>query len=410
MTIQRDEIDLVSPIFKMNPFPAFARARAQEPVCQVSLPGERSVWLVTRYEDADAVFKDPRFVKNRWNVLTDDERESARQSQPAPFMDAFRMINGHMLASDPPVHTRLRSLVSKAFTPAMIEQWRGRIQIIADELIDAVEAKGQMELVDDFAFPLPIIVITEMLGIPVEDRDKFRFWSNTLINSIGDILSFQENVVHFAAFATYLVELIAVRRQQPDNDLVSRLVEVEAEGEKLSERELVAMIFLLLVAGHETTVNFLSNGVLALFQYPDQMRLLQEKPDLIKTAVEELLRYDGPLLTSTHRWAREDVELHGKQIARGELVLIALLSANHDETRFVNGEGLDITRQENHHLAFGKGIHYCLGAPLARLEGQIAIATLLRRLPALRLNVDLADLTWRPGALMHALERLPVAF
>ncbi|MBV9709413.1 MAG: cytochrome P450 [Ktedonobacteraceae bacterium] len=399
-------IDLFSPDFRANPYPEYAQAREREPIYKVALPGGRSTWLITRYEDAEEILRDPRFIKDGRSLVPPDQRLEQR----FPNAEVIRQVNDHMLSSDPPDHTRLRGLVNRAFTPRMVEQWRARIQAIAEELLDAVQDKGEMELIGDFAFPLTMTVISEMLGIPQEDRLQFREWSNIVISGFGDQESFMQRLPVMQAFAQYLAGLIVLRRKQPLDDLVSNLVVVEAEGDKLSENELISMIFLLLIAGHETTVNLIGNGVLALLQHPEQLEMLRREPDLIRTAVEELLRYNGPLFTATGRWAREDVEFKGTLIRRGEMVMVGLASANHDEEQFSHGEELDITRKENPHLAFGKGIHYCLGAPLARLEGQIAIGALIRRFPHLRLKVDPQTLTWRSGTLVHALDRLPVAF
>jgi cytochrome P450 len=292
----------------------------------------------------------------------------------------------------------------------MIEQWRTRIQEITDELLDKVQERGAMELINDFAFPLPMTVISEMLGVPEADRAQFRAWSNQIIDTVGHLDRWTGIAPDIMAFVQYLYGFINQRRQQPQDDLVSRLIQVEEEGDKLTENELISMIFLLLVAGHETTVNLIGNGVLALLLHPDQIVLLQQNPELIKPAIEELLRYNGPLYTATNRWASEDIDYKGTLIKRGDIVMVGLASANHDEQQFPHGEDLDITRKENQHLSFGKGIHYCLGAPLARLEGQIAISTLFRRFPKLRLNTDPRALTWRPGTLVHGLDILPVAF
>ncbi|BCL78808.1 cytochrome P450 [Ktedonobacteria bacterium brp13] len=370
------------------------------------MPGGRSAWMITRYEDADEALKDPRFIKNPRSVLPPEDLLENK----VPDANVHRQISSHMLSSDPPDHTRLRSLVNKAFTPRMIEQWRERIQAITEDMLNAAEQKGQMELINDFAFPLPMTVISEILGIPEEDRLQFRQWSNDFVSSGGDEGQLQRVYGSMEAFARYLMKLIAWRSEKPEDDLVSRLVQAESEGDKLSEVELVGMIFLLLIAGHETTVNLIGNGVLALLQHPDQMEKLRQNPDLIKPAIEELLRYNGPLLTATGRWAREDVEFKGTLIRKGEMVMVALSAANRDGQTFQDADELDITRKENQHLAFGKGIHYCLGAPLERLEGQVAIAALLQRFPSLRLNTDPKSLTYRSGSLVHALDTLPVAF
>lgn len=411
-------IELGSPAFKANPYPIFANVRKDDPVKQVILPGNRLGWLITRYEDVELALRDPRFAKDPRRALSpeqlrqqfgnipmeqDIDSEEAALNRPAFF-------ERHMLGVDPPDHTRLRSLVSLSFTPRFIERWRERIQTIANELLANVEAQGTMDLVNDFAFPLPMLVITEMLGVPREDQAKFRAWSNLFIESSGDPASFQQNAEQIAAFREYLRYLIDAKRKQPAEDLLSGLIEAETAGNKLSQGELISMVSLLLIAGHETTVNLISNGMLALLQHPEQKELLQQNPALIKSAIEEFLRFHGPLMTATQRWVSEDVELNGKLLKRGDYVVVILASANHDEAAFAHPERLDITRQDNRHLAFGKGIHYCLGAPLARLEGQIAISTLLQRFPHVQLAVAPEELIWRPGALIMGLRSLPVNF
>jgi cytochrome P450 len=403
---QSINIDVFSQAFKANPYPIYAQMRSKDPVHRVETSDGRSLWMITRYEEAEAALRDPRLIKRGRDVIPAEMSITQR----VPNIHVYEQMSNHMLTTDPPDHTRLRGLVNKAFTPHLIEQWRDRIQTITDELLDAVQDKGKMELINDFAFPLPMTVISEMLGIPTEDRQKFRYWSNTLIATMGDTSAFIDSFPVMESFVRYIHQLVNTRRDQPQDDLITKLAQAEAEGEKLSENELVSMIFLLIIAGHETTVNLIGNGVLALLQHPDQAQLLRQDPTLIKVAIEELLRYNGPLFTAMARWAREDLEIGGKQIHRGDMVSIVLASANHDELQFSQGENLDITRQENRHIAFGKGIHYCLGAPLARLEGQIAIGTLLQRLPNLRLDVDPLTLTWRSGTLIHALDTLPVAF
>ncbi|MFL5629090.1 MAG: cytochrome P450 [Ktedonobacteraceae bacterium] len=409
---QPEELNLNSPGFKANPYPAFAQLRSHDPVHQILMPGGRTAWLITRYEDADDILKDQRFVKDVRHALSPEElaqRFPWAQMQPQ-VQPVHNFLSHHMLNSDPPDHTRLRALVNISFTPRLVEQWRERIQAITNELLDAVQDKGEMDLIDEFAFPLPIIVITEMLGVPSEDRMNFRKWSNMVVEAAGNPEAFQQAREHLAAFREYLRKLIDEKRGHPSDDLLGKLIQAEAEGDKLSEDELIAMVFLLLIAGHETTVNLIGNGVLALLLHPDQIEKLKQTPPLIKTAIEEFLRYQGPLLTATQRWAREDVEIDGKLLRRGDSVLVVLASANRDPAEFAQPEELDITRPENRHLAFGKGIHYCLGAPLARLEGQIAIGTLIRRMPNLRLNADPQTLAWRPGILLLGLSKLPVTF
>jgi cytochrome P450 len=398
--------EFTSPEFKRDPFPILQDLRTTAPLYRYELPDGRTAWMVTRYDDVLAILKDQRFVKNIRHALPPEVATQVTSRSEGQVS----MIRHHMLSSDPPDHTRLRHLVSKAFTPRMIEQMRPRIQQIADELVDQVQMRGQMDLIADFAFPLPITVICELLGVPVEDRHKFRVWSNALLDQSGLLLANTEAPAALGEFARYLQALVVEKRERPDDRLVSQLVGVEEAGDRLAENELVSMIWLLLVAGHETTVNLIGNGVLELLLHPEQWHKLQADPSLVGAAVEELLRYTAPVMVGTGRWAREDVEMHGVVIARGDMVQLSLMAANIDPEHFPAPEELNITREENEHLAFGKGIHYCLGAPLARLEGQIALGTLLRRLPDLHLNVNPNVVHWRPGLLLHGLQELPVAF
>nr|BBH86726.1 cytochrome P450 [Thermosporothrix sp. COM3] len=404
------QINLISPAFKANPFPVFAMLRAQAPVMEYVWPdGQRRSWLITGFKEAEAALKDPRIVKTVRSVYSQEEL-----AEKFPWVlnqtEEQLMLNRHMLNADPPDHTRLRTLVNLSFTPRLVEQWRSRIQEIADELLDAVQERGEMDVIDDLAFPLPIRVISEMLGVPDEDRTKFRYWSNIIVEATGDPQAFERAADDITAFTRYVHDLVEKKRNDESDDLLSKLIRAESEGQKLSKHELVAMVFLLIVAGHETTVNLVGNGIYALLQHPEQLELLKQHPEHIKTAVEEFLRYYSPVMTATQRWAREDMELGGQQIKRGDNVLIVLAAANHDEHEFAEPDKLDITRKENHHLAFGKGIHYCLGAPLARLEAQIAVNTLLKRMPNVRLAVDPQQVQWRPGILLLGLSKLPVTF
>jgi cytochrome P450 len=403
---QPPRVDLFDPSFKADPYPTYARLRSSAPVYRTALPDGRGVWLITRYEDVLAVLKDQRFVKDWRAALTPEQL-----AQVPPIPEVMKPLSQNMLDTDPPDHERLRALVSKAFTPRLIERLRPRVQAISDGLLDAVQDRGEMDLIDDYAFPLPITVIAELLGVPAEDRNNFREWSDAAVSGNASQEYMEEILIpHMQAFTEYLRALFEEKRANPGDDLVSALVRAEEAGDRLSEDELLGMVFLLLVAGHETTVNLIGNGVLALLQHPDQLRKLKEDPSLIKPAVEELLRYDGPVETSTERFAREDVEIGGQVIPRGEMVLVVLAAADHDPQRFPDPDELDITRTDNRHLAFGKGIHHCLGAPLARMEGQIAISTLLRRMPNLRLKGSPESLSWRPGMILRGLRGLPVEF
>jgi cytochrome P450 len=394
-------LDLASPIFKANPYPAFARLRLAAPVSLLSAQEQgHQTWLITRYQEAELVLRDERFVKDRANALP-----SQQQARPPSAADLMCL---GMVDFDPPDHTRLRSLVGHFFTPRAIERWQERVQQITDELIDAVIDQGRMDVIEALAFPLPLNVISEILGIPAADRPALHSWTRQMADAFDHpgTIKLADEALH--AFYTYLPTLIEQKRQRPANDLVSELV--QAASHQISEREIMAMIFLLIVAGHDTTDNLIGNGLYALLTHPEQMALLRHEPARIKEAVEELLRYYSPFMLATRRWAREEVTLCGQLIRRGDQVAIALISANRDGSRFSGPDQFDITRRDNHHLAFGKGIHYCLGAPLARLEGQIALSTLLRRLPQLRLQGDPGELVWRPGSLIIGLSRLPVVF
>jgi cytochrome P450 len=316
-----DPVNIAGPEFKANPFPYYARLRDESPVCRVTLPTKEPAWLITRYADVVTVLKDERFVKDTANALTPEQVVGQRW-----FRKVFVSLRRNMLSLDPPDHTRLRALVQKAFTPRMVEQMRPRIEALTDGLLDAVQSRGRMDLIRDYALPLPTTIIAEMLGVPAKDRHRFHRWSNVIMS---------------AASSTW--------------------------------------------------------G-------------LRDDPALVKPAVEELLRYASPVEMATERYAREDVTVAGVTIPRGEMVLAVLASANRDERQFPHPDALDITREPNKHLAFGLGTHFCLGAPLARLEGQIAIGTLLRRARELRLAVSPDALRWRRGLLLRGLESLPVAF
>ncbi|MCB0116574.1 MAG: cytochrome P450 [Caldilineaceae bacterium] len=420
-------INIFSPHFRTDPYGSFASLREQGPVARVTLPDGRSAKVVVGYDAVVAVLKDDRFIKDYTNLAED---KSTPRRVPAGLRQ-FAVLSNNMLRKDPPDHTRLRSLVSKAFTPRRIEQLAPRIQQIADDLLNEMAKKGEVDLIDAYAFPLPIIVISELLGIPVEDRDKFRHWSNLLVGSLGELLVEEQQMIkatsaigflrRFApwrmdrlrllnavnAFIRYVRRLIATRRANPQNDLVSALIQAEAEGDKLSEDELISMIILLLAAGHETTVNLIGNGTLALLRNPEQLAQVKANPDAIKTVIEELLRYNNPVNMVT-RIASEDITVGGETITRGERIFVAIAAANHDPAHFANPEDLDVLRAENRHLGFGQGIHFCLGAPLARLEGQIALSALLRRFPDLQLAIDPDALEWRTGFLLHGLDALPV--
>lgn len=397
-------LDIYSSASKVDPFPVFARYRATTPVVRVALPDKTPGFLVTRYDDVTQLLKDPRFAKSRYNAMTPE------QLKKQPWMPAmFRSVERNMLDLDPPDHTRLRDLVHKAFTPRLVEQMRARVQSLADELLDKVAKKGEMDLIRDYALPLPITIITEILGVPTRDQDKFHKWSNVIVS--GDQFKGGLRVLPAVfMFMRYVRGFFKARRADPKDDLGSALVAAEQAGDKLSEDELVAMVLILLIAGYETTVNLIGSGVLELLRHQGELDRLRADPTLIKTAVEELLRFTSPVFLSTERYAREDVTLHGVTIPRGNMAFGVIGSANRDESVFKDPDRLDIGRDANKHLSFGLGVHYCLGAPLARLEAQIAIDTLLRRMPRLRLRSAPSTLKWRPSLILRGLEALPVLF
>jgi cytochrome P450 len=400
------QVNIVSSEFKADPFPLLAALRESEPVFRTHLPNKikTPVWLITRYEDVFALLKDERFPKNRRSALTPEQLKKMPWVPPM-----FRPLERNMLDLDQPDHTRLRALVHKAFTPRLVEQMRERVQTLADELLDKASRRGEMDLINDYALPLPMTIITEILGVPTSDRDKFHKWSKAVVSLSSPNVTMRV-IPPVWMFIRYLRRFFKIRRRDPQDDLASALIQAEEAGDKLSEDELLAMVFLLLIAGHETTVNLIGSGVLALLEHPEQMEKLRQEPALIKTAIEELLRYTAPVFMSTERFAREDVTLHDVTIPRGEMTFGVIGSANRDENVFENPDALDITREPNKHLSFGQGIHFCLGAPLARMEAQIAINTLLRRIPNLRLKVSSDSLRWRPSMVLRGLDSLPVVF
>ncbi|MBX9690460.1 MAG: cytochrome P450 [Candidatus Obscuribacterales bacterium] len=375
-----DPLNPVSDEFLENPYPKFAEMRAKSPIIW-SKKGK--YWLVSSYEIASEITKDLHFEKRleRWNQISPIAR-----ILPGPAK-LIKNRQSWMLNQNPPEHTHLRSLVNKAFSPKMIKGMQAHIQSIADRLIDKVAASGKIEFISEYAFLLPITVIAEMLGIPSQDHDNFKEWSHAITQTVDP--GYGRDLLNKANDANdklknYLRPLLNERRRNPQEDLITALLFAEENGEKLSEEDVLGNIILMLVAGHETTVNLIGNGILALLRHPEQLKLLQNDPSLIESAVEECLRYDSPV-QSVKRLASRDMEYRGQKLKKGDMLIVLLGACNRDPAVFKDPDNFDITRKENKHLAFSSGIHHCLGATLARIEGQIAINSILKRLPDLHL-------------------------
>lgn len=388
------EFDPRSPAFRANPYPFYDMLRAFAPIFYWQPWG---MWFLTTHEDCHALLRDDRFGHLPLSVA------AAPPSQRA----LWQMQTNWLLTMNPPDHTRLRGLVQKAFTPRAVAQLRATIQRLTDALIDRMAEKEQVDVIADLAYPLPVAVICEMLGVPLADQGLFHAWSAALVRSLDltdEPAVYNRASVAAAEMTAYFDELLAERRAQPRGDILSALVAAEEAGDRLTTEELFGTCALLLVAGHETTVNLIGNGTLALLRHPDQWQRLHNEPGLIASAVEELLRYDSPVQL-TSRAALTDVTYKGQRFPRGTFVTFLLGAANHDPAVFADPTRLDVGRANNRHLAFGGGIHYCLGAPLARLEGEIALGTLARRLPTLALAGG--PPVYRDNVALRGLEALP---
>ncbi|MFE7564195.1 cytochrome P450 [Kitasatospora sp. NPDC057500] len=385
---------LQDPAFFQNPYPTFAALRSASPIKQVPSGGGRSSYLVTGYAEAREAFTDPRLSKDTAAFFAG--KDTGRNLHPA--------ASRSMLATDPPQHTRLRSLVTKAFTPGAVARLRPYIASVTDELLAAWVPGERTDAIESLAVPLPVTVICELLGVPDSDRAAVRTWSNELF-AAGQPERI-DSASH--AVADYMADLITAKRRTPDDSLLNDLIRARDGEDQLSEDELVSLAVLLLVAGHETTTNLIGNGLLALLQTPAAWHRLRDEPDLADAAVDELLRFDSPVSLATFRFTTEAVSLGGTEIPAGSPVLIAPGAANRDPARFADPDRLDLDRDTKGHLAFGHGIHRCLGAPLARAEGEIAFRRVVARFPQLRLAAPSAELQWRHTRLMRGLEALPV--
>lgn len=394
------------PDFRADPYPTYRRLREEDPI-HTSMLGPK---VLTRYEHCSAIVRDHR-------TGTDETKSNAYAEWVAQGNEPLMRDENNsapFLMLDPPDHTRLRGLVTKAFTPKVVEGLRPRAQQLIDGLVDAVVARGDrtMDLIADIAYPLPVTIISEMMGVPTEDHETFQGWSRELARALDPDILLPPEVIEARMraseeFSDYFRGLIAARRAEPRDDLLSALVAVEEQGDKLTEAELVSTLMLLLIAGHETTVNLIGNGVLALLRNRAQFEKLAADPSLAKSATEEVLRYDAPV-QMTIRVAHDDLQFGDFTMGKGEMAILMLAAANRDPETFDDAETFDITRDDARHLAFSSGIHFCLGASLARLEGQVALATLARRLPTMELAVERPE--YKENLVLRGLAALPVGF
>jgi cytochrome P450 len=402
-----DLYSLLTPAALANPYPVYDRLRTDDPV---HWDDQFRAWLLTRYADAKSILYDSRASTQLGHQNEFDGVPADLQEKVAEIYDFLALW---VAAMDPPEHRRMRQLLNAGFKPRLVENLRPRIQAIADDLLDAVGDANQMEFMSDFAYPLPAMVIAEMLGMPASDRMLLRGWSKKLLGIIlfgqrGEPTVIEEVHQSIQEMYAYLRVLITERQRAPQDDLLSNLLAAKEHGTVLSEKELISTCVLLLFAGHETTMNLLGNGLLAFFEHPDQYELIGADHSLIPAAIEEILRYRGPVQLAP-RTAKEDIEIGGKHIRAGEVMMACLGAANHDPAQFSEPHKFDIRRPNvGTQLAFGHGIHFCLGAPLARLEAQVAFPTLLRRLPGLRGVVE--EATWRETLSVRGLSKLPITF
>ncbi|MFD5824503.1 cytochrome P450 [Lentzea sp. NPDC060358] len=388
--------------YVQNPHEVHDLLRAEGPVKEVRTPRGLKVWLVTRYDEAKIALTDPKVSKD---VAAGGHLMQVHSTDPNAGRVLDDSLAVHMLNLDPPHHTRLRKLVTKAFTARRVEKMRPRVEEISAELIAKLNDGDVVDLLETFAFPLPITVICELLGIPIDNRDEFREWSNQLLTfgTSDQVRAAGE------AMAGFLYQHVGkVQAAEPDDTFFSALVHATDAGDRLSTEELVSMAFLLLVAGHETTVNLIGNAVFSLLNNPDQLQILRDKPELIPASTEEFLRLEGPINVATFRYTKEPLELGGITVPADEILMVSLVAANRDPERYENPDQLDVTRSAQGHVAFGHGLHFCLGAPLARLEFDVALTQLLARFPNLELAAEPETLVWRDSTLIRGLHTLPV--
>jgi cytochrome P450 len=396
----KEPINLNSQEFNENKYAYYQWMREEAPVCK----GKVSIfnaYLVSRYADCVSILKDPRVVRNR-------SRAIGGSRMPFPTPKAVTIMMQSMIFEDEPEHRRLRTLVHKAFTPRVLSKMEVRIEEITLELLERAEKRGNVDLMEAYAFPIPVTVIQEMMGVPDKDMDAFKKGLKSLVTGLGGLKMLRLMVWDIWRTIGFIRELVKHKRDNLGDDILSALIEAETEGDKLSEDELVSMVFLMIGAGYETTVHLITNAVLTLLQHPSQLEKLRAHPELTESAIEEVLRFNSPVQGTKPNYAAEDITLHGVTIPKGSVIMPLLGAANHDLSVFENPETFDIERNPNRHLGFGQGIHYCLGAPLARLETRIALNNLLKRNPKLQLAAEVKDLKLQNLTLWHRFETLPV--
>ncbi|GGJ41742.1 cytochrome P450 family protein [Streptomyces brasiliensis] len=390
--------------YRANPYPVYACLRESAPVCRLSPPHGVETYLITRYDDAKAALTDPRISKDMYEAI--DQYHTI-------FGDSSIALDDNMLFSDPPKHTRLRRIINSAFTPRRIESLRPRIQKISDELLDGCSTREPVDLLEKFAFPLPLIVICELLGIPEDERSDVQKWCAVVARTGFSKQDKERLAVAEGALRDYFAELIARKRKTPSDDLVGALIRTQDEQGAMNDGELLSTLWVLSFAGHKTTAYLIGNAVLNLLTHRDQLRQVLTDPDLLANAIEEIIRYEGSVENATFRHALEDITIRGTTIPKGALVQIAVASANRDPEKFECPDNFDVRRPgvQSAHLGFGSGPHYCLGAPLARMEMQLALTTLFTRFPAIDLAIPAQEAEWLkvPFPAFRGLEKLPVA-
>jgi len=400
--------NLARPEVRADPYPLYARLRSEDPV---HWDEPMDFWVVTRYADVVRGLHESRFSKAQGMAIALGRYPEDEQPIAAPI---YRFLSKQLLYVDPPYHAHLKSLMNKAFTPRVVEGMRPKIMDLVDELLDAAPASGTWDVISQFAYPLPVRVILSMLGLPAGERERFKEWADDFGATIGVVrrtprAQMEKSSSSLAAFARYIDQFQASHCSMGFDDLLTALFNAEEQGSRLSREELVANAMLLLFAGHETTTNLIGNGLLALLRHPDQLQLLRDEPARLPDAIEEMMRYDSPVLV-VWRLAAEDIELGGKVIRKGQMVNFMLGAANRDPAQFPEPDHFDITRTSVKQMGFGLGTHFCLGSPLARLEAPLAFEALLRRLPQVRLADGAEPLAYKEQPVFHALTALPVSF